>query len=61
MYDASEDENEEDVTALSQTALSDARSQRKSKSERVEALRKMMDEEGILCVPERSLNPYSNM
>ena len=49
MKDASEDEQEEDVIALSKDASSST--QRKLRLEREEALRKMMDDEGSLMAP----------
>ncbi|MCJ1472262.1 hypothetical protein MMC13_000909 [Lambiella insularis] len=45
MEDVSEDEKEEDVVALTNGVPKDVSSQRKSKSERAEALRRMMDDE----------------
>ncbi|MCJ1316115.1 hypothetical protein MMC15_001435 [Xylographa vitiligo] len=45
MVDASEDEHEEDIEALSKDSPKDNQSQRKSRSDRAEALRKMMDDE----------------
>ncbi|MCJ1404030.1 hypothetical protein MMC11_007254 [Xylographa trunciseda] len=45
MIDASEDEQEEDVKAFSKGTSKDEQSQRKSRSDRAEVLRKMMDDE----------------
>jgi len=49
MKDASEDEQEEDVIALSKDPSSS--SQRQNRLEREETLRKMMDDEGSLIAP----------
>ena len=46
MVDVSEDEQEEDIKALLNDAPKDDRSQRRSRLDRAEALRKMMDDEG---------------
>ncbi|MCJ1378473.1 hypothetical protein MMC17_001572 [Xylographa soralifera] len=46
MVDASEDEQEEDIKALSKDTPKDDQPQRKSRSDRAEVLRKMMDDEG---------------
>ncbi|MCJ1437151.1 hypothetical protein MMC27_006536 [Xylographa pallens] len=48
MVDASEDEQEEDIKALSKDTPKDDQPQRKSRSDRAEALRKMMDDEDEL-------------
>ena len=46
MVNASEDEQEEDVKAILKDTYKDDQSQRKSRSDRAVALRKMMDDEG---------------